>query len=152
MRIPRINQWARDAREKTMTTLKAPVVAALLAASTLSSHAADFGPTDIAKAIDTYKQNEIRFKRDYVGRMISFGWTFAGASSRLFGGYRVEFGNGGWGDNVACDVKDQATLDKVVEWNKGQLVTVTGTIDDVSIGDLLLKNCTLQAIPQPQQS
>ena len=106
------------------------------------ANSADFGPTDIAKAISTYEQNQIRFHRDYAGKQISFSWVFNSARKHWFGnGYIVQLG-----DNVTCDVNDPTTLNTVIEWNKGQNVSVIGTIDDVTFGTLELKNCNLQVI------
>jgi len=123
------------------------LVAAALALVATVAQAADYGPTDIQRAIDTYKQNEIRFGRDFAGKTISFTWTFHKARSRMFSnGYVVEFGNGGFSDGVSCDVSDQGTIDTVIEWNKGQRVSVVGTIYDVTMGTLQLKECTIRAL------
>jgi hypothetical protein len=78
--------------------------------------------------------------------IIEFTWVFHKASERLFGnGYRVEFGNGGFTGNVDCTVTEQKLLDQIVEWNKGQRVHVYGIIDDVTMGDLQLKQCKIEA-------
>jgi hypothetical protein len=112
-----------------------------------AAHAADFGPNDIQRAIDTYRANELRFTRDFVGRSIEFTWVFRNASSRYFGsGYRVTIGNGSFNGNVDCVVTDQTMLDKIVEWNKGQRVKVYGVIKDVTMGDLQLKECNIIAL------
>lgn len=127
--------------------MKKYLVTAALALVATVAQAADFGPTDIQRAIETYKQNEIRFGRDFAGKTISFTWTFNRARSRMFSnGYVVEFGNGGFSGGVECDVNDQATIDTIIEWNKGQRVSVTGTIDDVTMGTLQLKGCTIRAL------
>ena len=129
-----------------MTKLLAMPLIAVTVLTATTSIAADFGAKDIQRAIDTYRQNEMRFQRDFVGRSIEFVWVFDKASSRFFGnGYRVSFGNGGFNGGVDCIVSDQETLDKIVEWNKGQRAFVSGTIDDVSVGDLKLKNCKIEA-------
>jgi len=121
-------------------------VAVTIAAASNAS-AADYGPADIEKAIGTYKANEVRFARDYAGKSIAFTWTFHNARARLFGGgYRVNIGNGGIGGNVDCTVTDQTLLDKIVEWNKGQRIQVSGIIDDVTFGDLQLKQCKIEAL------
>jgi hypothetical protein len=120
-------------------------VAAVLAAVT-TANAAELGPSDIQRAIETYRSNEIRFERDFSGRSIEFVWTFNRASSRRIGeGYRVSFGNGSFMGGVDCVVTEQAVLDEIVEWNKGQRVNVSGIIKTVSVGTLQLKDCTITA-------
>src|SRR5262245_16805917 len=122
---------------------KLPMAFAVVALAT-PVIAAELGPQDIQRAVDTYKQNEIRFERDFKGRTIGFTWIFYKASSRLFSnGYRVSFGNNG---DVVCTVQDPKVLDQIVEWNKGQKVSVSGTIDDVTFGTLYLQGCTIQAL------
>ena len=121
------------------------IAAALIAAT--SVHAADLGPSDIQKAIETYKANELRFTRDYVGKSIEFTWVLNKVSSQLFGnGYRVSFGKGGFSGGVDCIISDQTMLDTIVEWNRGQRVNVYGVVKDVTVGDLQLKQCKVTAI------
>lgn len=99
--------------------------------------------TDIQRALDTYKQNEARFNRDFVNKTIAFqGSVDKVVKSVIGGGYYVTFG----GDTVKCDLQDQATIDKAIDWNPGQRVDVLGTIDDVWFGTLHLKHCTLNAV------
>ena len=117
----------------------------MLAATILPVKAADLDSKDIERAVATYKQNEMRFTRDYVGKTIEFEWTFDRAKAKLFGdGYRVVFGGGLFG-GADCDVQDQKTIDAVIDWNKGQRVHVYGTIHDVTFGTLQLKSCTIEA-------
>jgi hypothetical protein len=106
------------------------------------------GAKDIQRAVDTYKQNELRFVRDFKGKPIAFNWVFNSVSAEnWFGhGHRVSIGNGSFSDGVDCYISDQATLDKIVEWNKGQKVYVTGIVDDVSVGDLKLSQCKINAV------
>jgi len=123
------------------------VVGALALACITPASAADLGAKDVARAIDTYRANEIRFTRDYAGKSIEFTWTFNAAKAKLFGaGYRVTIGNGSLTGNVDCSVTEQAMLDQIVEWNKGQKVRVRGVVEDVTMGDLQLKECTIEAV------
>jgi len=127
--------------------MKKLLLATTLALATSAAFAAEFGGSDIQRAIDTYRANEVRFQRDFAGRSIDFNWVFYKASSRFIGsGYRITIGNGGFSGNVDCIINDQATLDQLVNWNKGQRIHVTGIIDDVTMGDLQLKQCRLEAM------
>jgi len=130
-----------------MRTTTTTTVAAIVVALATPALAADLGAKDIAGAIDTYRANEIRFTRDYAGKSIEFTWTFSRAKAKLFGsGYRVTIGTGGLTGNVDCSVTEQKLLDQIVEWNKGQKVRVRGVVEDVTMGDLQLKECTIEAV------
>jgi hypothetical protein len=59
--------------------VKKTLLAGLMVATTIPAYAAGpsmYGPEDINEAIQTYSQNEIRFNRDFKGRLIGFTWTF----------------------------------------------------------------------------
>jgi hypothetical protein len=118
-----------------------------LATSTMAN-AADYGADAIQPAIDTHRANQLRFARDYIGRSIEFIWTFHSVREKTFGsGYVVKVGNGSFGGGVECTVTDQALLDTIVEWNKGQKARIYGVIDHVDlIGDLQLKRCRIEAV------
>jgi uncharacterized protein len=104
-----------------------------------------FTNNDIAKIVDTSRSNEIRFNRDYKGKMFSDVLPFKSASERwLSGGYHVGFGSKGLsGGGVDCEISDPKVLNEVVEWNTGLMVSVTGRIKTTSMGDLQLENCEL---------
>jgi len=125
--------------------LKPLAIAAISIATLAPAIAADLGPEDIQRAIETYKQNEIRFKRDFVGKTIGFTWTFYNAKGNFFDDseVRVEFGGGRFSGNVVCEDVDQKTKDLVIEWNKGQKASVSGTVNDVWFGNLHLKKCSI---------
>jgi hypothetical protein len=113
---------------------------ALMALGSGAVAATDLVNADVPRAIETYKQNEMRFQRDFVGKTIEFEWMFQGASKQLFGnGYIVSFGTGGLFGGVDCNVEDQKILDTIIEWNKGQRAAVTGVIDDVMFGTLSVR-------------
>jgi predicted metalloprotease len=104
-----------------------------------------FTKNDIAKIVDTSRSNEIRFNRDYRGKIFSDALPFKSASERWFsGGYRVGFGSKGLsGGGVDYEISDPKVLNEVVEWNTGLMVSVTGRLKSTSMGDLQLENCEL---------
>lgn len=59
------------------------------------------------------------------------------------------FGNNTFSGNVICHVKDRPTIDQMMDWDKGQMVTVSGSIDHTTLGDLVLNNCAYT--PHPGQ-
>jgi hypothetical protein len=104
-----------------------------------------FTNKDIPNIVETSRSNEIRFNRDYKGKMFSDVLPFTRASETwLGGGYRVGFGSKGMGGGgVDCQISDPKVLNEVVEWNPGLMVSVTGRIKTTSMGDLQLENCDL---------
>ena len=104
-----------------------------------------FTNKDIAKIVDTSRSNEIRFNRDYRGKIFSDVLPFKRASETWFsGGYRVGFGSKGLGGGgVDCEISDPKVLNEVVEWNPGLMVSVMGKIKTTSMGDLQLESCEL---------
>ena len=116
------------------------VAACTVLALSPAVRAADFGPSDQYQIVDTARHQEIRFKRDYKGKIfaapgqvksISEGW-----SGRVNVAVRVA------GEEVNCwvnkvDAKDLADMDA------GRRVQVTGEIRDTVFGDLQVDNCRL---------
>jgi predicted metalloprotease len=119
------------------------------AATPADDHYAQSAPMftnkDIPTIVETSRSNEIRFNRDYKGKIFSDVLPFTRASETwLGGGYRVGFGSKGMGGGgVDCQISDPKVLNEVVEWNPGLMVSVTGRIKTTSMGDLQLENCDL---------
>src|SRR5262249_5191319 len=139
---------AASERKKEVLMTKLLLSVAVLVFAGSATYAADLGPEAIQGSMDSYKNNKLRFNRDYKGKTIAFSWLFEEVSGKSYSdGYRVKFGPGGlFSDGVVCYVLDQAVLNKIVEWNKGQKISVSGTIDDISFGNLELKNCQFEEL------
>jgi hypothetical protein len=109
---------------------------ALMSASSVM-HASAFSPNDTSAIVSASRSNELRFARDYKGKPFDGTVRFQSASS-FFGTMFVHF------NGVYCAVSDQAILDKIIDWNAGQSVHLHGTIDGTTLGDISLKDCTMQ--------
>jgi len=88
-----------------------------------------------------YRQNEARFKRDYVGKQFEDILPFRSAkeSFLIAGRYMIGFGTGGF--TVDCMVSDKAVMNRIVDWNKGDRVRVRGVVKDVTMGSVQLDGC-----------
>jgi hypothetical protein len=108
-----------------------------------------FGAKDIQTITKTAKSNEIRFKRDYKGKPFTANLPVNRISENFLfkDRYTATFGSNMLGNNVTCEVRDQPTIELMMDWDKGQKVTVSGTIDDTLLGDIKLKDC--QYDPNP---
>jgi len=127
-------------------TLTAATVLTLVAGM---AQAQALNSNDIAAVANASRTNEIRFNRDYKGRAFSDIMIFESASENPFtaGHYRLAFQSGKstsfLGNGVDCKTSDQSVLNEVIDWNKGQRVSVTGTIRTTLMGDIQLDDCKL---------
>lgn len=108
------------------------------------SSAESLGIGDLESMHSTYKANQIRFKRDYVGKSFVGRIAFRTVRESMFndGEYTVEFGNGGFTSDVDCKVSDPSVIDKIVEWNKGDVINVSGVVADSLMGSIQLSGCS----------
>ena len=78
-------------------------VAALTLIALASAHAQQMlGADSLSNMVDTYRQNEARFKRDYVGKQFEGTLPFRSAKENLFVAdrYLIGFGTGGFTSDV----------------------------------------------------
>jgi hypothetical protein len=102
-----------------------------------------FGASNIPTIVDTYRENQIRFSRDYVGQPFAAVLPFRSASERWIGsGYRILLSVDSW-ITVDCIILNQSALNVIANWREGDQVKIEGVIDDVTLGSLQLKNCKL---------
>jgi hypothetical protein len=101
------------------------------------------GKDDIALMVKTSQSNDLRFKRDYTGKPFSTILPMRVISENPFsrGNYRITFGEATFFGNVNCEVSDKVDLDQMVEWNRGDLIEVSGTVKGTLAGDLQLDAC-----------
>lgn len=120
-----------------MNTMKTMLVACtVLMFSTGVSHAQLSGK-DSSEIVNTSRNNELKFNRDYKGKTFSDVLSFKSASESIFGSsWSVLFGA------VTCSgITDQSVLNEIIDWNKGEKVSVTGTVYNTILGTILLDNC-----------
>jgi hypothetical protein len=111
-----------------------------------SAPAESFGFGDVHRILETMRENELRFERDYAGKSFDAVGPFYSVTKMTFPWweYRVAF-RGLGSSEVECHFKDDdPALNAVTGWKKGQLVRVQGAIRGKNlIGDLRLKDCVL---------
>jgi hypothetical protein len=100
--------------------------------------------TDLPKVVSTYRENEMRFKRDFLGKPFSDVLPFRSATESTFikGSYLVGFGKGFTGD-VNCTVKSPLLISTIANWNKGDQIQIDGIVKDVTLGTVNLDECKL---------
>jgi hypothetical protein len=105
------------------------------------------GLDDIARIHSTYKANQARFIRDFVGKTFSARMPLGDITENLMfkGSFNVSFGGNTWGGDVQCKFSDQSDVARITEMNKGDIVKIRGVIEDHSFGTIDLEECSISA-------
>ncbi len=109
------------------------------------SDIATLSGTDLPKIVNTYRENEMRFKRDFLGRSFSDTLPFLKTTEKIFSKdvYRVSLGGGNVFGDVDCTVSSKADIAVISSWNRGDNIAVEGIIKDVTLGSVQLEPCRL---------
>jgi TPR repeat protein len=112
---------------------------------TASNSAVLLGGDDLPNVVSTYRENEMRFKRDFLGKKFSDVLPFLKATEKLFSkdDYRVSFGTGKVLGDLDCTVASPAEISEIANWNKGDKIHVEGIVKDVTMGSVHLDPCSL---------
>jgi len=108
-----------------------------------------FGERDFAAIVDASRNNELRFERDYENQLFATVRQFDGARKASFGlsdDYAVRFvrpGRSGSGEVICFLSPSNPALAELIDWRKGQVANVKGTISTTVFGALQLKDCTI---------
>lgn len=107
---------------------------------------ASLGLTDLPAMHDTYDKNQARFFRDYGGRHFSASMPLHGVVRNWLdkSTFDVTFGQSMLGD-IHCSINDTATINFVTDKNKGDMLKVSGTIKDHTLGVVQLDDCKIAA-------
>jgi hypothetical protein len=93
---------------------------------------------DISAMVTTYRQNEARFRHEYVGRLFSARMRLSRVSENVIGETtRVDFGS------VHCNLP-RGSNRAIVAWNKGDEIEISGIIKDVWFGSVELERCSFR--------
>jgi hypothetical protein len=100
---------------------------------------------DLPNMVSTYHENEMRFKRDFVGKRFLDVLPFRSATENMFlkGMYTVGFGTGSLVSDVDCTITSPAAIDRIADWNKGDLIHIEGIVTDVTMESVNLDPCHL---------
>jgi hypothetical protein len=91
-----------------------------------------------ANAVVDSRSNQVRFNRDYKGKIFQDTLTLKSITETPRGsGYDVSF------DGADCRVT-ATDAQRMIDWNKGQQVRVTGSIRTTASGDLQLDACSFE--------
>jgi hypothetical protein len=100
-----------------------------------------FSYDDVPAIVAAYKENELRFKREYVGRRFSDKLTLdrISAGMGIFSDTqtRVSFGN------VYCNVVT-GTVAGITNWRQGEQVEISGVVKDVWFSTVELQHCAFR--------
>ena len=97
------------------------------------------GVSDFSAIVSASRDNELRFARDYEGKNFrSSGEFLKVAEGFMSSAYRVSVQTDG--GEVDCSISDQEKLREIVDWHKGQKVTIFGQVSSTIMGDLILSS------------
>ena len=107
--------------------------------------AASLDSNDLPSVVGTYKENELRFARDFRGRRFLGTLPFLSAAESPFekGMYRVSFGKGAFLSSLDCITTSSTQISAVVDWNKGDPIHIDGIVDSVALDTVRLEPCKL---------
>jgi hypothetical protein len=92
----------------------------------------------ISAVLTTYRQNEARFRHEYVGRLFSARMRLSRVSESVIGETtRVDFGS------VHCNLA-RGSNRAIIAWNKGDEIEISGIIKDIWFGSVELERCSLR--------
>jgi hypothetical protein len=121
---------------------KIVVAFVLFCAFASSVQAQSISPEHLPTILETYAANQARFTVNYRGKKFSGQMMLSDVvENPIFKNhFSVQFDVNG--QEVDCsDIQDKGVIKRIVNWDKGQQIIVTGTIQDVTLGDLQLSNC-----------
>lgn len=101
--------------------------------------AAAFGITQLAAIIETSQTNAARFARDHKGKSFGARLAFEALEDGFFGQRLLTASAGGL--SVTC-VGRSDLANAAIDWRVGDVITVSGTINDTVLGVLMLDPCT----------
>jgi len=135
---------------KTKTAFSIVAFAALsVSPQVLGQTSQVFGVDDIARIAQTSRDNAARFNRDFRGQTFKGKLPVRSISENFLipERYTATFGKNLFGGNITCDVKDRPTINLMMDWDRGQMVTISGTISGTTMGDIRLDDC--RYVPHP---
>lgn len=108
--------------------------------------AQDIGALDVRNAIDSYKVNQARFAVKYRGKKFSGNVVFSGVRENMFmrGFFTASFEV--QGEKISCEAKNKADVDRLVDLNPGDSISLKGVTDNVSRDTLELILCDYKKI------
>ncbi len=132
-------------RKMGFSRLKYTIISVFMVAliSNFSGIAAsqELAASDIVKIIITYYENELEFKRDYLGKTITATMYFDNVGGEAFGGgYFVGFDGINKSAGLTCRFSETLP-NEVIYWDAGTSVSLTGVVYDVVLGTLYLDRC-----------
>jgi hypothetical protein len=101
------------------------------------------GSADLSRIHSTYDSNQARFFRDFAGKRFLSSLPIVNiVENPIFRGrYSVYFGNNGLLGDVRCEFSNKSDIADIAEVNKGDIVSVSGIVEDHTFGAIDLTSC-----------
>ena len=99
---------------------------------------------DIPEIINTYYEDEIKFKHDYLGKTLTAMLFFNNVREKAFvTGYFVGFDGINGSAGLTCSFSETLTSE-FIDWEVGKPVSLTGIVSDVVLATLYLERCEFE--------
>ena len=100
--------------------------------------------SDIPKIITTYYEDELEFRRDYLGKTFMATMFFDNIGGEAFGGgYFVGFNGINGSAGVTCSFSETLPYE-IIDWDSGRSVSLTGVVYRVVLVTLYLEKCEFE--------
>ncbi len=100
--------------------------------------------SDIVKIMIAYYENELEFRRDYLGKTLIATMFFDKVGGEAFGGsYFVRFDGINGSAGLTCRFSETLP-NEITDWDTGKSVSLTGVVYDVVLSTLYLKRCRFE--------
>jgi len=137
---------ATDAQiRQAATTLGVPYEALKQFVESYKTQSSPSGTISITsvKLYEEYKTNEIRADTQYKGKNLSVTGPILNIAKDYMDQYYVELTGDGYFSNIRVFFRS-SELSKLGNLSKGQRITIIGTCDGTSLGDIYIKNSIIQ--------
>ncbi len=101
----------------------------------------DLAASDIPKIMNTYYENKLEFKRDYLGKTLTATMFFNNVREKAFvTGYFVGFDGVNGSAGLTCSFSETLPSE-FIDWDAGKSVSLTGVVSGVVLATLYLERC-----------
>ena len=110
-------------------------------ANAIRAASPELAASDIVEISTAYYENESKFERDYLGKTFTATMFFDSVGGAAFGeGYFVRFDGINGSAGLTCSFS-KTLPNKVIDWDAGKSVSLTGVVYDVVLSTLYLTRC-----------
>lgn len=101
----------------------------------------EISPEDLQQA---YSENEVAADEKYDGKMLKITGTIDSIGKDIVDKVYVTLETGEYWEEIQCYFSSKAQIEAVANLKSGDVITIIGRCDGLSIGNVIVKNCEIQ--------